>query len=91
MVDQTAELRLKDRKILIVDDDPEVLESLDQALQSEGALTQRCADGNTAVRICEVDPPDPPVRGGAGHDAAQAGADFWCWSGSRSWTSRRWW
>lgn len=58
MVDQSAELRLRDRKILIVDDDPEVLESIDQALQAEGALTQRCADGNSAVRICEVDPPD---------------------------------
>jgi DNA-binding response OmpR family regulator len=58
MVDQSAELRLRDRKILIVDDDPEVLESIDQALQAEGALTQRCSDGNSAVRICEVDPPD---------------------------------
>jgi DNA-binding response OmpR family regulator len=58
MLDQDAELRLKDKKILIVDDDPEVLESIDQALQAEGVLTQRCADGNTAVRICETDPPD---------------------------------
>lgn len=58
MVEQFAEMRLRDRKILIVDDDPEVLASIDQALQSEGALTQTCSDGNTAVRICEVDPPD---------------------------------
>ena len=58
MVDQDAEMRLRDKKILIVDDDPEVQASIDQALQSEGALTQTCADGNTAVRICEVDPPD---------------------------------
>jgi DNA-binding response OmpR family regulator len=58
MVDQSAELRLRDKKVLIVDDDPEVLESIDQAMQVEGALTQRCTDGNTAVRICEVDPPD---------------------------------
>lgn len=58
MVDQSAELRLRDKKILIVDDDPEVLESIDQAMQVEGALTQRCTDGNSAVRICEVDPPD---------------------------------
>ena len=58
MVEQSAELRLRDKKILIVDDDPEVLESIDQALQAEGALTQRCTDGNSAVRICEVDPPD---------------------------------
>ena len=53
-----TELRLKDHKILIVDDDPEVRASIDQALQSEGALTQTCGDGNTAVRICEVDSPE---------------------------------
>lgn len=53
-----SELRLRDRKVLIVDDDPEVMASIDQALQAEGALTQTCADGNTAVRICEADPPD---------------------------------
>lgn len=58
MIEQGAELRLKDKKILIVDDDPEVIESIDQALQAEGALTQRCSDGNTAVRICETDPPE---------------------------------
>ena len=58
MIDQTAETRLKEKKILIVDDDPEVLESINQALQVEGALTQTCTDGNTAVRVCEVDPPE---------------------------------
>jgi len=58
MVDQTADFRLKDRKILVVDDAPEVLESINQALQAEGALTQTCTDGNSAVRICEVDPPE---------------------------------
>lgn len=58
MVEQETEQRLLDRKILIVDDDPEVLEAIDQALQAEGALTQRCGDGNSAVRICEADPPE---------------------------------
>ncbi len=52
------ELRLKGYKILVVDDDPDVRISIDQALQAEGALTQTCHDGNTAVRICETDPPD---------------------------------
>jgi DNA-binding response OmpR family regulator len=55
---EQEEARLKEKKILIVDDDPEVLESINQALQVEGALTQTCTDGNTAVRICEVDPPE---------------------------------
>lgn len=58
MIEEGTELRLKDIKVLIVDDDPEVLESVDQALQAEGALTQTCGDGNTAVRVCETDPPD---------------------------------
>ena len=56
-IDQ-EELRLEGIRILIVDDDPEVRSAIDQALQSEGALTQTCGDGNTAVRICETDTPD---------------------------------
>ena len=56
--DPATEPRLKDHKILIVDDDPDVRASIDQALQAEGALTQTCGDGNTAVRICESDPPE---------------------------------
>ncbi|MEM6391654.1 MAG: response regulator [Planctomycetota bacterium] len=52
------EPRLQDRKILVVDDDTEVRSAIDHALQAEGALTQVCGDGNTAVRVCESDPPD---------------------------------
>lgn len=55
--DPGEEMRLKGRKILIVDDDPEVRAAIDQALQAEGALTQVCGDGNAAVRICADDPP----------------------------------
>lgn len=58
ITDTDIEQRLKGKKILIVDDDREVLASIDQALQAEGALTQTCSDGNSAVRICESDPPD---------------------------------
>ncbi len=58
MVDQGEELRLEGYKILVVDDDTEVRSAIDQALQAEGALTQTCGDGNTAVRICETDPPE---------------------------------
>lgn len=57
-IEEDMELRLKDAKVLIVDDDPEVQAAIDHALQAEGALTQCCSDGNTAVRICETDPPD---------------------------------
>lgn len=58
IIETTLDHRLRDKKILVVDDDPDVLESIDQAMQLEGALTQRCMDGNSAVRICEIDPPD---------------------------------
>jgi len=50
--------RLDDVRVLIVDDDKDILESFDAAFQSEGALTQVCMDGNEAVRICREDPPD---------------------------------
>ena len=57
MINQITELRLKDKKILVVDDDREVLASIDQALQAEGAATQTCSDGNSAVRACESSSP----------------------------------
>jgi DNA-binding response OmpR family regulator len=50
--------RLEDVKVLIVDDDKDILESMDVAFQSEGALTQVSTDGNEAVRICRDEPPD---------------------------------
>jgi len=52
--DRTEEqLRLVDRRILIVDDDHDVRDSISSALEAEGAETRSCADGNTAVRLCE--------------------------------------
>jgi len=50
--------RLTDVKVLIVDDDRDVRESMDAAFQAEGALTQLAGDGNEAVRICREEPPD---------------------------------
>lgn len=50
--------RLADVKVLIVDDDHDVRESMDAAFQSEGALTQVAMDGNEAVRICREETPD---------------------------------
>jgi len=58
MINQLEEFRLKDKRVLIVDDDREVLASIDQAMQSEGALTATCHDGNSAVRISESDHPE---------------------------------
>lgn len=50
--------RLFDRRVLIVDDDRDILESFEAAFQSEGALTQSAMDGNEAIRICQEDPPE---------------------------------
>jgi DNA-binding response OmpR family regulator len=50
--------RLLDRKILIVDDDRDILESFEAAFQAEGALTQSAMDGNEAIQICQEDPPE---------------------------------
>jgi DNA-binding response OmpR family regulator len=59
MEDQTTTgKRLKGRRVLIVDDDRDVLAIIKQALQAEGALTQCVSDGITAVHIADNDPPD---------------------------------
>lgn len=50
--------RLVDVRVLIVDDDRDILEAFDAAFQSEGALTLLAQDGNEAVEICQNDPPD---------------------------------
>ena len=49
---------LDDVRVLIVDDERDVLDSIDAAFQSEGALTLTAMDGDEAVRICSNDPPD---------------------------------
>jgi DNA-binding response OmpR family regulator len=50
--------RLEDVRVLIVDDDEDVLEAIDAALRAEGAQTQAVSDGNAAVVACQDDPPD---------------------------------
>jgi len=50
--------RLENTRILIVDDDPDVLSVVDAALRAEGAKTQLCKDGNAAVHVCENENPD---------------------------------
>lgn len=49
---------LEDVRVLIVDDERDVLDSINVAFQSEGALTLTAMDGDEAVRICNEDPPD---------------------------------
>ncbi len=50
--------RLQDVRVLIVDDDQDILESFDVGLRAEGALTMMVPDGNAAVAAVQDDPPD---------------------------------
>jgi DNA-binding response OmpR family regulator len=50
--------QLEGVRVLIVDDDRDVLESFNAALTAEGAETQMVDDGNAAVVACQDDPPD---------------------------------
>ena len=45
----TSTTRLQGRRILIVDDDEDILSSIDLAIRSEGAQTDKATDGNAAV------------------------------------------
>ena len=49
---------LQDVRVLIVDDEKDVLDAITVAFESEGALTLTAMDGDEAVRICNEDPPD---------------------------------
>ena len=53
--------RLTGRKILIVDDDEDILSSIDLAMRTEGAATTTVVDGNAAVHMVHADPPDAVV------------------------------
>ena len=49
---------LEEVRVLIVDDERDVLDSINAAFQSEGALTLTAMDGDEAVKICNEDPPE---------------------------------
>lgn len=53
--------RLEGVRVLIVDDDRDILESFEVALESEGAETYTASDGNTAISRCEEVKPDVVV------------------------------
>lgn len=50
--------QFKDRSILVVDDDADVLTTITAALSTTGAKIFSAADGNTAVDIAEKERPD---------------------------------
>jgi DNA-binding response OmpR family regulator len=47
--------------VLIVDDDEDILSSIDLAMRAEGAATTKVTDGNTAVSACHAGNPDAVV------------------------------
>jgi len=53
--------RLQNKSILIVDDDEDILSSIDLAMRAEGAVTNKAADGSAAVLACQTAPPDAVV------------------------------
>ncbi len=53
--------RLRGKKVLIVDDDEDILGSIDLAMRAEGAETETVTDGNAAVTACSDGEPDAVV------------------------------
>ena len=53
-----AERRLTDRRILIVDDDEDILSSIDLVMRAEGAETTTVTDGSAAVSMVNSTHPD---------------------------------
>jgi DNA-binding response OmpR family regulator len=49
---------LKDKTILIVDDDPDVVTAITMSLTDQGARVFAAVDGGQAVEICEKEQPD---------------------------------
>lgn len=53
--------RLDDRLVLIVDDDEDVLSSIELAMRTEGAETLTASDGSAAVSLCHHQEPEAVV------------------------------
>jgi DNA-binding response OmpR family regulator len=58
---RTAAGRFVGRRILVVDDDPDILASTSLSLQAEGAEVMTAEDGNTAVSLFASARPDGVV------------------------------
>ena len=53
--------RLHGKKVLIVDDDEDILSSIELVMRAEGASTKTVTDGNAALAACAEDDPDAVV------------------------------
>ena len=50
--------RLAEKKVLIVDDAPDICSSIELAMRGEGATTEVVADGNAAIHAAHAHKPD---------------------------------
>ncbi len=53
--------RLQGKKVLIVDDDEDILSSIELVMRAEGATTHTVTDGNAAINACQGGDPDAIV------------------------------
>ena len=53
--------RLQGKKVLIVDDDQDILSSIELAMRAEGATTYTVTDGDAALSACHGGDPDAIV------------------------------
>jgi DNA-binding response OmpR family regulator len=49
---------LQGKRILVVDDDPDIVGAIDAAFDGSGAVVESTNNGNKAVEMCEKDAPD---------------------------------
>ena len=49
---------LDGKRILLVDDDPDIVASIEAAFEPTGALIEAANNGNKAVEMCEANTPD---------------------------------
>ncbi len=54
-------LRLQGKRVLIVDDDEDILSSIELVMRAEGASTKTVTDGNAALAACAEGDPDAVV------------------------------
>ncbi len=53
--------RLQGKKVLIVDDDEDILGSIELVMRAEGAVTSTVTDGHAAIDALDNSPPDAVV------------------------------
>jgi len=57
-VEKVVKLPLTGRKILVVDDEPDILTYFSMVLEDNGATVLQAADGETAIELCIKEKPD---------------------------------